>query len=720
MRRLLLQLLLLISALAVAVPVSAAPSPSPTLEPEDPIRVVVSDILPRHPRPGGGVQVLGQLKNTGSRTVTDLRVRLQVGERIGTRGELHHADADRPPTSLRAFARPASRTLRPGETTTFDVRTAVEQLGLGGLGVYPLDVVARGNAGDGVDSLGLAPSWLPWFGTLTPRPTRVAVVWPLTDSPHLRPDGTLSGDDLATSLAREGRLGRLLAAARGALLPRCGPGVARVPGPPDPAPTRCEPVPVTLAVDPDLLETVLTMTRGYRVGTKPGAGVAAAAAWLASLRSSGLTERLLALPYADPDVTALSRGDDPRSREDLVSAGALAAEVTTRVLGVHPDPLVAWPPAGPVPPGAADALALSGARAFVLDPEAYDDGEPTDLTLSTRSVYTTSTTGAKLDGLVVDADLSALLAANDPVGRRLAEQRFLAETAIVSLEKPSVSRTLLLALPRGSAVDPVATTEKLRDLGRVPWLCPVTLAAVATGDERCQGEALPARSDPVSRGDARTDAAGSLAPSYLQRVTTDRDRADQLTGSVLSPDPSVRDQVALLKGRLRRAVARAESSAGRAEPAVARQQATWLREEVDALVGSVVVRGGRSLLTSSKGTLSVSVSNTLQIPVQVRVRFTSRTATLSDAETGLVTIAPGHAVQAKVKAQAQRSGQFVVFAQVVDRAGRPFGTETEVIVRSTRFGRLALAVTVAGFGILLVAAGVRIVRRARGAGTSPR
>lgn len=706
---------LLGSAVLGTGPVAAAPSPSPTSEPESPIQVVVTEILPRHPRPGGAVQVLGRLRNLGSRPVSDLRVRLQIGDVVDTLSELHNADTDRPPTSLRAGVRPAVRALPPGGTTSFDLRATVAELRLGGIGVYPVDVVARGNAGDGLDSLGLTPTWLPWFGSLTPRPTRVAVLWPLTDVSHVKPDGSLRDDDLTSSLAEGGRLGGLLAAARAALVPRCGPGVARTPGPPEPAPTRCEPVPVTVAVDPALLETVARMSEPYRVDGKEGEGVPAATAWLARLRTSGLAPNVLALPYADPDVTALSRGDDPRNREDVVSAAALGAEVIREVLGVTPDPAVAWPPPGPVPPSAADALALSGARAFVLDPQAYDQGQLDGRTRSTRSVYATSRTGLNLDGLVLEPDLSALLAATDPGGPRLAEQRFLAETVIISVEQPSVSRTLLLALPRGSTVQPAAATEKLRDLGRVPWLCPVALAAVAAGDERCSGEVLPEPREPVDRGDVRTDTLGTLSPSYLARVAADRDRADQLTQSVLSADPSVREQVATLKGRLRRAVARAESSTGRTDPEVATLDAHALRDEVDRLVGAVVVRGGRSLLTSSKGSISVSVENTLRIPVQVRVRFTSRTATLSDAETGLLTIAGGHAVQAKVDAEAQRSGQFVVFAQVIDRAGHPFGEETEVIVRSTRFGRLALAVTVAAFGVLLVAAGVRIFRRARSA-----
>jgi hypothetical protein len=692
-------------ALLMAAPAGAAPSPSPTPEPEDPIRVDVTQILPRSPGPGSAVEVSGTLRNIGSVPVTNLRVRLQVGGRIRTRSELQQADEDRPPTSSRVSTEPALTTLGPGRTATFTLHTSVRELGLDQLGVYPVDVVARGDAGDGMDSLGLTPTWLPFFES-TPRPTRVAVVWPLVDVPHLRPDGTLLDDDLARLLAPAGRLGRLVAVARAAQVPFCeAPAVSRA-GVPNPRPTRCEPVLVTFAVDPDLLDSVQTLA------ASTGAGRSVAVAWLEQLRAAGLGGRVLALPYADPDVSALSH--DPRTKDDVANANALGAEVASQVLQTPAETAVAWPPPGPVTPAAADALALSGARSFVLDPSAYDDsGRLGSLTPTAHALFTTSATGAELNGLVVDPELSDLLTQSTPYGARVTEQRFLAETAIVAAEKPGVSRTLVLAPSRRTDV-PLAALEELRDLGRVPWLCPVALGAVAAGEENCEGESGPP-GEPEDRGDLRNDRSDELGAAYLRSVAADRDLATQLTDAVVAPSASVRTAVAALKGRLRRAVARAESSAGRDDPAVTRNAASLLHGEVQRLAGQVVVRGGRSLLTSTKGTLSVSVENTLSLPVQVRVRFTSKTATLTNAETGLVTIEPGHAVQATVHARAQRSGQFVVFAQLVDRDGSTFGPEAEIIVRSTRFGRLALALTLAAMGVLLVAAGVRIARRIRAA-----
>jgi hypothetical protein len=463
---------------------------------------------------------------------------------------------------------------------------------------------------------------------------------------------------------------------------------------------------VTFAVDPDLLDAVQTLA-----GSKAD-GADVARSWLDGLRALGLGGRVLALPYADPDVSALAR--DSRTKDDVGNAVALGAEVVTQVLGTTPESVVAWPPSGPVTSAAADALALTGARAFVLDPAAYDDGgRAPNRTPDTHALFTTTATGADLSGLVVEPELSELLTRSSEHGARVTEQRFLAETAIGAAQRPGETRTLVLALPRRAAV-PDAAAAELRDLGRVPWLCPVPLAAVATSSESCERESGPAQA-PADRGELRTDAGEELSAAYLRGVAADRDRATQLTDAVVSPALSLRTEVAALKGLLRRAVARAESSVGRDDPEVDRKAAASLHQQVQRLTDQVVVRGGRSLLTSSKGTLSVSVENTLDLPVQVRVRFTSKTATLTNAETGLVTVQPGHAVQASVRAKAQRSGQFVVFAQLIDRDGDAFGPETEIIVRSTRFGRLALTVTLAALGVLLTAAGVRVVRRIRAA-----
>ncbi|MCW2599306.1 MAG: glycoprotein [Frankiales bacterium] len=724
MRRLVTALLLsaLVPLTALgALPAAADPTPAATQAPEAPLQLVVTSLLPRAPQRHDAIEVTGYVKNVGSVKITGIEVRPRVGNVIQTRGGLHNADTDRPYTSPREpSVTPVGTTLAPGAQTSFDLRTTVDLLQLTEQGVYPVDIEARGDAGNGLESLGLAPTWIPFFADVTPNPIRVAVVWPLVDQPHQGVDATLLDDKLAADLGPSGRLGGLLVAGRRAATPECVRGAVGPDGKREKAPVRCEPVPVTYAVDPDLLFAANTMTKPYKVktnrGSVAGTGTTAATDWLASLRDVAATSPVLALPYADPDVTALTR--TAAGVTDVALASVLGRSTVSRVLQSTTLDSVAWPPAGPVTQAASDALAGSGARAFVLDPSAYPlpDTEPNPAP-SARTLLP-SAAGPPLDGLVTDAYLSNLVTgpAAAQLGPRLAEQRFLAETAILAVQAPSRDdRTLVIAPDRRTNASVVAASGALRDLGRVPWLCPVTLASVAAQSEHCteQPRPTPAPAD-LKRGSLRTDRSGELGASYLKGIAGDRDAISQLTDAVVSAsqDPSVRDAVARTKERLRQAVARAESSVWRTNPAGGRTTAALLHSEVARLQGKIVVRGGRALLTSSKGTLQVSIENTLDVPIQVRVRFSSKTATLSSAETGLVEVTPGHAVQAAVKAEAQRSGQFVVFAQIVDRNGRPFGSEAEVIVRSTRFGRLALAVTAGGLGVLLVAAGVRIVRRA--------
>ncbi|MCW2543717.1 MAG: glycoprotein [Frankiales bacterium] len=693
-----------------------APSVSPSLTPEDPLRVVVTDLLPRNPQPGGAFEVHGILRNEGATPVTGIQVRLRIGNPVITRGGLHDGDSDRPLTQSRGATTvsPLATTLQPGSATKFAIRTTVRELGLSRLGVYPLDIEARGDAGDGPGPLGLAPTWVPYFDGLRVQPTRVAVLWPVADRPHQRALGTFRDDELDTALSDHGRLGRLVSAAGDAAVPECERALATPPGTTPPTP-RCEPTRVTYAVDPDLLLAARAMTGTHSVEvngkTAKRPAVGAASSWLAALGRATADSALIALPYGDPDVTAMSRGGDARLRDDLSLAGVLGRSAVAETLHVSPLQTVAWPPAGVVTPAAADALSRGGARALVLDPSAYDqlDSEP-NRAPSARTLLPSSS-GSNLEGLVADPYLSDLvtgeLAAD--VGSRLAEQRFLAETAIVAAEAPSLSRTLVIAPERRGDLDVKAATGALRDLGRVPWLCPVSIEAVAQDQEQCSTGAGQPVPRPDDRGALRTSRTSELSPSYLGAVSTERQRAVQLTDAVLTDtaDPAV----TAMKAQLRRAVARAESSAWRTDGDGAGVSLRVLREDLDDLVGKVVVRGGQVLLTSASGTIQVSITNSLEVPVTVRVRFEARTLGLVAAQSPLVEVAPDTLVPVNIRTTAQRSGRFFVDAHLVDRNGDDFGQPTVVNLRSTRYGRTALALTIGSAGVLLIAAAVRVVRR---------
>lgn len=714
-----------------------------------PVQVEVTELAPRAPLASDEqLRVSGRLVNTGDVPVSDLSVRLLVGSVIDSRSGLARAD-DADSASGRPRGEPSppmAVDLAPGGATSFDLQALVGDLRLGRVGVYPVQVQVRGRLDEArrTSSLGLASTFVPWFPDGAPSPTRLSFLWPLVADPARTPDGAVLGGELLNEVSDGGRLARLLAAAVAGAAGACDPDVPppappappapadpAVPPPPPPppapppAPCRGEPVPLTYAIDPELLEAVQTLAGDHLRTTAggdrtPAAGEPAAQQWRdavieALTDEAGTGAALLALPFADPDVVAAARTRSglPADVEQLRLLGlSVAAELT----GVEPVEDLAWPPDGRLSAAALDTIADAGATAVVLDADAMPLGAGLlSRTPGARTPLGTTVTGP-VDGLVEDAELSRLLTVGPDddgwQGERLAEQRWLAETAILAAERPDESRTIVVALPRDADVVPGVAAAALHDAGRLPWLCAVPLPDVAADRERCPTEPADAPPDRVEdRGELQpADGTGELSPLFLQQVADVRARAEQLTDDVLVPG----DAALQTKARLLRARGRSISTAWRDEPVGGRLMLALQREEVDRLRSQVqLVTSGRVLLTSDTGVVEVGLANALDQPVTVGIALNDPVeARLTSSDTGVQTVAAGQQVQVRVRVEARVSGQFVVRATLLDRAGRPFGEPVELVARSTRYGRLALAVTGVAAGVLLVAVGVRLTRRA--------
>jgi hypothetical protein len=713
-----------------AVPAAAveAPSPSPRGTEDSPVEVSIATLAPRFlSQPDEFLQVAGRLTNTGSSPVRDLRLRLVVGERLQSRGDLAQADAEPPPLAPVAnTVRPTDRELEPGESVAFDVSVRVRELGLGRLGVYPFGVRVRGTvdavADTGAQQLGLTQTYLPWFPDGAPQRTRIAWLWPLVDVPHRAPrEGIFVDQELQASVGKGGRLSQLVvgAAAGGEGLcdkPARVPEDATVLVPPRPCPAPV-PVPVTYAVDPDLLFSVEALSKDHDLleGDElvEQQGSQDAERWLASLREDLDKARtdLLVLPYADPDVVALS--GHPQLDADATAAAQVGATVVQSVVGQVSVLDVAWPPAGPLSQRAFDASLGRTTSAVLLDETAVPPPPGEGPTRDTRVDLPTAVR-SDVSGLVIDDALSRLLEpgpATSGKGPRLAEQRWLVETAMVVAEAPSRRRTLVVAPPRRGTVPQSVASAVIADAGRVPWLCPVSLRSVAAGREACPDEAEPTevRTPEVAGVLEAPDTDALVLPAGLDRVERARVASDQFTDAVLLPGEEATDT----KSRLLRARLRTESSAWRDAPAEGRRMLSLLEEDVKSLREQVVVRVGRRVtLTSDKGTIRANLENRLDQRVTVRVRLTAPAARLSVETTPEIVLEPRTVKPVDLEVEALVSGQFVVEAQLLDRQLQPFGDRTRLVVRSTRYGRTALALTGLGAAGLLVAAGVRIVRRA--------
>ncbi len=742
--------LLAAALLGVAPTAGAAPGDGPARtsgcdgQPVDePVRVLVTTLLPQAPRsPDEQLRVAGTLTNCGDRTVDALAVRLSVGDRISRRSGLALADGQRSTPSRRLPSTDADRTaLAPGATTTFATTIDVAALRLGSRnGVFPLVVEARGRLpGARTSSAGRAATFLPWFPDGPIAPTRVAWLLPLVDQPRRGPGEVLLDDELERLVgAGPGTAGRLQRALQS--------GVTGA---------RQGNVPVTYAVDPDLLFTLSAMTRPYTV-REAGRRVRrpasqAAARWLTTLReqvqppapgsaptpspgasatsaapppvSARPTADVLALPYADPDVTALAR-PGTGLRDDIELLSDLGDAETRTALGVAPLPRVAFPPPGPVGP-AVDALAGDPLQpsALVLDAGALAASDPNrSRTPSARTTLSGAVAGP-VTGLVVEPALSALVEADptapDWQGPLLAEQRFLAEIAVLTAERPSESRTIVVAPRRRADLFPAVVAGAMSATGTLPWLCAVPLSDVAAGRERCPNQAgrrpdtqKPAA--PEDRGRVLSRPAGQgiatpLPASYVASVARVRRPSDQFTDEVLlagSPES------ATTKARLLRARGRTESAAWRDDLSGGVRLLGLLRADVTALRGQIVLRGAPVLLTGRSGIVRVSVENALRQPVNIGVRLEQPAAARLVSDDTAVAEVPGESArQIDIRVTARTSGRFVAQAVLVGRDGEAFGDPEQLQVTSSSYGSVALGVTGLAAGVLFVTVGVRLVRR---------
>ncbi len=709
---------------------------------EAPVRVQVTTLAPRAPTtPDEPLQVAGRLTNCGAQPLSRLQVRLAVGGKIGSRSALARADEE-PVLGARTLPPVAAllESLAPGEATTFDVRLLVRDLALGREnGVFPLAIQAQARYGEALlrESVGLASTFVPWLPDGPIAPSRIAWLLPLIDQPRRTPAGDLLDDELDalldSGLDQPGRLHRVLASGREGAKGGCDlpaalaePGPVPVPdGEPPPAPATCrgEPVPMTYGVDPDLLGAVEAMMRPYVVSERGDRrelpASADAVAWLTAVRTAAASGAVLALPYADPDVVALSRRKSG-VRDDVELLRQLGQAEARRMLGL--DALltsIAWPPPGPIG-GALETLVSGGeggrTPAIVLDEAALP--EPPVLLGRTPSARTTlSSTTGPVTAIVVDAALSRLVEP-DPLGPgwqgpRLAEQRWIAETAVLAAERPSQSRTFLVAPRRTADLLPSVAAAAIADTGRLPWLCPVSLADAVDGTERCAGVADtqgPAEAEDRGRPERQDRQGPELSTAYVDRLGEVRERSDQFTDEVLLAGG---EQAKATKARLLRARGRAASSAWRDKPAGGRAMLDLLREDVDGLRAQVRLVSEPVTLTGSTGTLRLTIENRLDQPVNVGVRLDDTSDTrLSSEETDVREVPGNKAIQVAVRVEARTSGRFVARAELVDVSGDPFGAPVMLAVRSTQYGRVALGITGVAAAVLLVAAGVRITRRA--------
>ena len=549
--------------------------------------------------------------------------------------------------------------------------------------------------------VGLASTFVPWLPDGPIAPTRVAWVLPLVDEPHRAPAEAMLDDELDALLedepGRRGRLQRALLSGRvgsqGACDERAAPPEGTTAARPD-GPCRGEPVPVTYALDPDLLYSVEAMVRPYTVARARRAGRPAAL----GQRRAVARRRARGRARVGPAGAAVRRpGRDRaqphrepgqgRRRGAAAARGVEARRLLRRAADEPPVDLltvVAYPPPGPVEP-VVDPLAAGGDTALLLDAlgAACRRGRPRPH--PERPHRAAVQLGDPVTALVADPALSALVEpdvdsgrlAGRPAGRAALARRDRGARGRAARAAPA---PLVVAPRRQADLRVPVAIGALVDTGRVPWLCGVPLdgrrqrhrAAARRGrpaSSTCRAPRPPTRAAPRGPSGPRTSSwrsrSSASSPPCAPTPTSSPSRC--CSPPATAPRPPRPGCCAPAAGR--------PAAPGAPSPVGGRRMLQLLQEDVADLRAKIVAaRSAPVLLTGRTGTVSLTVENGLDQPVNVGVELDPTSAARLTSEDTELQVVPGReARQVAVQVEARTSGRFTVGARLVDRAGRPFG-----------------------------------------------
>ena len=287
---------------------------------------------------------------------------------------------------------------------------------------------------------------------------------------------------------------------------------------------------------------------------------------------------------------------------------------------------------------------------------------------------------------------------------RLVEQRFLAETALITAERPGDARSIVVAPTRRWAPYPALAAAFAADTGRVPWLRGITL----TDPSLMPSDSAPTRGDLTYPDTAQ---ALELSRDYLTDAA-DGVRAmrhdNTLFRSILAPP------VGAAATALEDAILRCESSAWRTDSSAGYELRDTVADELRTAEDSVTISSSKRVITlaSRRGTIPVTISNGLDQAVVVRLQVAVGTARVTAQDTALHTVDAKRKITEEVTAVVNQAGLFTVTVQLLTPDGRPYGDPVALRLRSTAYGELALGITGGALAVLFVAVAVRLTRRA--------
>jgi Family of unknown function (DUF6049) len=683
----------------LAVPVSAATAAAAAPNAAPPVSLAITSVSPAYARPGETVTVSGTLTNSSSKAMSGLSIQLRSsGTPFSSRGSLQeYADgtfpADEPVTGA---ARTLKTPLAARTTINWSVPLTVNDVGMSTFGVYPLAAEAENSS---LSALTVSRTFLPFWPknkSLQPDTEAISWIWPLIDQPRQGVCPGLLNNGLNSSLASGGRLNDLLQVGSEYS------GVAHL----------------TWAIDPALLANVDTMTKPYTTGNGGCGGSASSAkpasqdaeSWLAQVKSATAGQPVFLTPYADADVAALTRS---HMTADLARAFTQGRATATSLLdrnftgpgatGSTNLTRLAWPADGIANHAVLKNLAANGIAAVVLDSSTMPASPQQDYTPSAQATASDGT-GTPMTVLLSDGTITQIIgtanATSDSKATAFAvEQRYLAETAMIAAEQPSIGRSVVVAPPR--RWDPPAglASALLSETVTAPWLRSVSLGDLA---------AVKDPSGKVPRQPPRAHSKSQVSRGLLGQARHVDQQAGLLASVEQNPSSLLKNAAAAIES----AAWRGGGSAAQQGAALARQISGYLARQSGRLTVFVV---SRVTLGGLKGTVPVSISNGLNYAVNVKLQADPSGGITVRGPPHVVTVPPGQQVIVKISVAATTVGSTVLRLRLLTPQGVPFSAAATVTIQATHYGTLALVIMAAALGVLVLTAVTRGLRR-RGAG----
>jgi hypothetical protein len=719
------------AASAGVAPAAAAPTTT-TAGPDSDLEVEITDLGPPVLRPDQTLTVRGTVENPSREDATDpvLQLRLQRYTPVSRTALQRWMEPDSFSTTV-VLTREELEEIPAGASATFSVEVTPEELGLPesstAWGPHGLEVDVDDTSGSGL--AGTDRSILLWYPDVDVQPTPVSVLVPITPTAAERTDASLTGTAVGDAAAPRllellGAVNRpgVTAAVDGSLLAvpagEAGTAVGAAAGgaadEPDGGDEGAAP-----SSEPPGAGTASPTAEPTRPGPVPPSDTETEApadptGWSALIDAvttmgAGDGREVAVLPWADADVAALAHTGASTQLEESTTAAADAA----RAAGLRNAQTLSWPATifpdlATVAAGDAagtDAAVLPVTAATPLDELTYTPEGRADLVIAddadsshtVPAVLVDDRASAVLTGRMLPrAGAAEDLATDlDPLDVR---QLLLADTAVISRERPSDPRAVVLALPRDHSGDVEELGATLKTLLGAPWVEPTALSDVVARDapELERGTLPETEVDP--------DEIGSGELAAMEDTIA---RARSFASVTASPEQVVEPVVNALEPAL--------SAAWREDPAGRSALLDRVSADVTALDSQVVALESSTLnLINSSAELPVHVRNDLSTDVTVQVALEPSDQRLQVPDPMTLTVPATSQATAQLPVRAVGSGDVNVSVELLNADGRPVGTPADLRVRvRADWENVGTAVVAGVLGVMLVVGLVRTVRRGR-------